>query len=238
MKLKDFKFRALAAVVLVVLVALAGQWKLRSQAAMAEATSQQQPQQQQQQQPQTSRQQSSPEQGDLLARISALPAAPESPLLSKPLQPGYPAPDFILPDENRVVHKLSELRGKTVILSFYPQDYSSMCTTTLVRLSATLPEFQKRDAVVFGISVQQPSLVKARFASEFKIVVPLLADTGGYVARKYHVLSESGLASRVTFIIGKDGKILFTDQHVHPTTHDADLLAALDRIGRGSTLFN
>ncbi len=162
-------------------------------------------------------------------RFEGLPAAPEAPLLSRPLSPGDVAPDFVLPDQKGRMHSLSGLRGKTVVLSFYPQDFTLSCVSVAVDLTDSRPAFQARGAEVFSVSVQ-PVDSKQRFASRFGIEQPLLADTDRSVARKYRVLNEDGLAGRVTFIIGPDGTILSTDQNVHAQSHARDLLLTLDRL--------
>ncbi len=161
--------------------------------------------------------------------FDGLPSAVEAPLLERPLQPGDIAPEFVLPDQSGKVHHLSESLGKTVVLSFYPQDFTMSCVRAAVSLSDYKPAFEARGAVVYSVSVQ-PMRSKKQFANRFGIRHALLADDEKTVARKYGVLSRSGLAGRVTFLIGADGRILSTDQDVHAITHGRDVLASLDRL--------
>ena len=164
-----------------------------------------------------------------IASLEGLPHAPESALATVPLRPGSMAPDFVLPDQNGKMRRLSETRGKKVVLSFYPQDFTYSCVGQAVGFTRAQPELLARDAVVFGVSVQ-PVASKKRFASRFGISYPLLADSDRRVARQYRVLSENGNAARVTFIIDADGRIASTDQNVHAQTHARDVLAILDSL--------
>jgi peroxiredoxin Q/BCP len=163
------------------------------------------------------------------AQIEKLPRAPEGKLISSPLRPGEVAPDFVLSDQNGKRHRLFNLRGKTVVLQFYPQDFTYSCAGQALDYSAALPKFYERDAIVFGVSVQ-PMESKKRFAEKFGITYPLLADEEHTVARAYGVLSEYGTAARVTFIIGRDGRIVSTDQSVRALTDARDTLSTLDRL--------
>lgn len=165
----------------------------------------------------------------LAARVAALPSALEAALLSPPLRAGDKAPNFTLPDQKGRFHRLADLRGKLVVLSFYPQDFTMMCTTEAVGFTRYQPKFEARDAVVFGISVQ-PVSSKYNFAGYYGVKQPLLADMDRKVARAYRVLNRDGLAGRVTFIIGPQGTILATDQNVHAATHAQDVLATIDKL--------
>ncbi len=165
---------------------------------------------------------------EVAARLAVLPSAREAALWDEPLRPGERAPDFALPDQNGRFHRLSDLRGKTVVLSFYPQDFTYMCSAVAVDFDRQTPAFAAREAVVFSVSVQ-PVASKQRFASQFGMKHPLLADSDRAVVRAYRVLNRDGLAARVTFIIGPNGRILSTDQNVRAQTHVADVLARLDR---------
>lgn len=164
---------------------------------------------------------------EIEARLAVLPSAREAALLDEPLRVGERAPDFALPDQNGRFHRLSDLLGKTVVLSFYPQDFTFMCSTVAVGFDRQTPAFAARDAVVFSVSVQ-PVASKRRFANQFGMSHPLLSDSSHAVARAYRVLNRDGLAARVTFIVGPDGRILSTDQNVRAQTHVADVLARLE----------
>ncbi|BCM94016.1 putative peroxiredoxin bcp [Abditibacteriota bacterium] len=159
--------------------------------------------------------------------LSNLPRALELPLVQTPLQPGDLAPDFELPDQNGHIHRLSQLRGQTVVLSFYPRDFTFSCVGEAISFDHSLPAFQIRGANVFSVSVQNVAS-KALFADRYNISYPLLADTDKVTARNYRVLSKDGVAGRVTFVIGPEGRIQWTDQKVHAQTHATDVLAFLD----------
>lgn len=166
--------------------------------------------------------------GAISNRISLedLPRAPETPLLNQPLAIGMQAPDFALPDQKGKVQRLSELKGKYVVLAFYPQDITYSCAGQLTSLQSSLPELSSMDAVVFGVSIQ-PIFSKVIFADSFGLTYPLLSDNGGTVARKYGVMTQSGLAGRVAFIIGPDRKILLTDHVTDVRNFGTDMAGAL-----------
>jgi peroxiredoxin len=127
-----------------------------------------------------------------------------------PLPAGDTAPDFTLPSTVGEKVTLSDYRGKkSVLLMFYPLDFSPVCSVENRQCAEMLPSSGAEDVQVLGISVDSLWSHKA-FATQNGISYPLLADfhPKGEVARKYGVyLEEKGLAARTAFIIGKDGKI-------------------------------
>ena len=124
-----------------------------------------------------------------------------------PLEPGTEAPDFALratPDETL---SLSELRGRPVILAFYPEDWSPVCSDQLGLYQAVLPEFEKFGAQLFGISVDGVWCHQA-FARDRNLHFPLLADfePKGEVSRAYGAYrAEDGTSERALFVIDADG---------------------------------
>ena len=104
---------------------------------------------------------------------------------------------------------------------------SSGCTIEAHKLTQALPEFQKRKAQVFGVSVQDVAS-KKEFCDKEGIKYPLLADETKSTARAYGVLNGKGVASRVTYIIAPDGKIAAVDRDVQPLSSATDALAMLD----------
>ena len=126
-----------------------------------------------------------------------------------PLQPGTSAPEFELrsgPDE-RV--SLAELRGRPVILAFYPEDFSPVCSDQMVLYQELLPEFDRFNAALLGISVDGVWCHLA-FAKDRNLHFPLLADfePKGEVARLYQVYrAEDGTSERALFVIDGDGVI-------------------------------
>jgi peroxiredoxin len=128
------------------------------------------------------------------------------------LPPGTPAPDFALhvtPDQTL---SLRELRGKPVILAFYPADWSPVCGDQMALYNEILPEFHKFGATILGISVDGVWCHRA-FAEERKLRFPLLADfePKGGVARQYGAYRPGeGICERALFVIDKDGKIAWS----------------------------
>ncbi|HTY42029.1 MAG TPA: redoxin domain-containing protein [Thermoanaerobaculia bacterium] len=126
------------------------------------------------------------------------------------LKPGDTAPDFTLPSTVGDKTTLSDYRGKkSVILLFYPLDFSPVCSVETRQCAEMLPTTGSADVEVLGISVDSLWSHKA-FAAQQGIQYPLLADfhPKGAVSEKYGVyLPEKGISARTAFIVGKDGKI-------------------------------
>jgi len=129
--------------------------------------------------------------------------------MSEPLSPGTQAPDFSLrvtPDQKL---SLSDLRGRPVILAFYPADWSPVCGDQMALYNEILPEFQKHNAELLGISVDGVWCHTA-FAKDRNLHFPLLADfePKGAVAKSYGAYFEAaGITERALFVIDKDGII-------------------------------
>ncbi|WP_160317059.1 redoxin domain-containing protein [Ardenticatena maritima] len=125
------------------------------------------------------------------------------------IQPGEMAPDFALPDQDKNVHKLSDYRGKPVVLLFYPLDFSPVCSNEMACFRDALSVFNDLDAQVFGISVDSVWAHKA-FAAQQGIEFPLLADfhPKGDVCKKYGVyLEDKGICDRVVVVIDPEGRV-------------------------------
>jgi peroxiredoxin len=128
------------------------------------------------------------------------------------LAPGTPAPDFTLyvtPDQKL---SLRELRGRPVILAFYPADWSPVCGDQMALYNEILPEFQKHGAEMVGISVDGVWCHEA-FAQERHLHFPLLADfePKAEVAKKYGAYRASdGFCERALFVIDKNGTIFWS----------------------------
>jgi peroxiredoxin len=127
----------------------------------------------------------------------------------KILKPGTTAPDFTLPVTPDQKVSLSELRGRPVVLAFYPADWSPVCGDQMTFYNEILPEFRKFNAELVGISVDGV-WCHAAFANNRKLHFPLLADfePKGGVAKKYGAYREGdGVSERALFVIDKDGVI-------------------------------
>jgi peroxiredoxin len=128
---------------------------------------------------------------------------------SKPLPAGTPAPDFTLPSGPDSQLRLSELRGKAVILVFYPADWSPVCGDELALFNEVLPEFQAHDAQLLGISVDGVWCHRA-YSDARHLRFPLLSDfePKGEVSRAYGAYRQKeGFSERALFLIDRDGVI-------------------------------
>ena len=124
-----------------------------------------------------------------------------------PLPPGTEAPDFRLPSTPDQTLSLMEFRGQPVILVFYPEDWSPVCSDQLALYQELLPEFKKFNAALLGISVDGIWSHLA-FAKDRNLQFPLLADfePKGEVARTYHVYrATDGTSERALYVIDADG---------------------------------
>jgi peroxiredoxin len=143
------------------------------------------------------------------------------------LTAGQAAPDFTLKDQSQKEVKLSDFRGKNVVLVFYPLDWSPVCTNEHVCFVNDLKRFEKLDAQVLGLSVDSVWSHKA-FAEKMGISYPLLADfqPRGAVAEKFGVfLPEKGITGRAIAIINKAGKIAWFKQYDIPAVPDIEEVA-------------
>jgi peroxiredoxin len=125
------------------------------------------------------------------------------------LAPGTRAPDFTLKKSPDETLRLSELRGRPVVLVFYPADWSPVCGDELALFNEIMPEFQRHGAQVVGISVDSVWSHKA-YAEAKHLEMPLLADfePKGDVSRRYGVYRQGeGICERALFVIDKDGVI-------------------------------
>jgi peroxiredoxin (alkyl hydroperoxide reductase subunit C) len=154
-------------------------------------------------------------------------------MLETPLPAGAPAPDFTLQSEPDKTVSLSDYRGRPVILAFYPADWSPVCSDELVLFQQLLPEFEKHDAQLFGISVDSAWSHKA-FARDRNLTFPLLADfePKGQVSRAYGAYNEEeGESSRALFVIDGDGVIRWSYLSPEDENPGADgILRALEDI--------
>ena len=145
---------------------------------------------------------------------------------------GTPAPDFTLRDQDGAEVSLSDFRGRTVVLVFYPADFSPVCTDQLSIYQEVLPELERHGTALLGISVDGAFCHKA-FQQHLGISIPLLADfhPKGEVARAYGVWSdEYGVSARALVIVGPDGRVDWSHSSPPLEVPAAELiLEALDR---------
>ncbi len=147
---------------------------------------------------------------------------------------GQLSPDFELPDQNGDKVSLSSLKGKNVVLYFYPKALTPGCTAQACGIRDSEDELNKRQTIVFGIS---PDAVKRlpKFIEKENLNFSLLSDEDHRVAKSYGVWGMKKFMGReymglirTTFIIGKDGKLLAVMDKFKTKTHHEDLLAKLD----------
>ena len=124
---------------------------------------------------------------------------------------GSKAPDFTLTNQDRQPVKLSDQRGKPVVLAFFPAAFSSVCTKELCTFRDSMARLNQTKAQVYGISVDTFFTLKA-FHDQQGYNFPLLSDFNKQVIRDYGVFNEDmiglkGIAKRATFVIDKDGVI-------------------------------
>lgn len=127
------------------------------------------------------------------------------------LKNGTKAPDFSLKSTPDQTVSLSEFRRRPVVLVFYPADFSPVCTGEMSLYNEVLPEFQKYDAQILGISVDN-IWTHLAFAKERNLKFPLLSDfhPKGEVARKYNAYREDdGVTERAIYVIDKEGNIFW-----------------------------
>jgi thioredoxin-dependent peroxiredoxin len=146
---------------------------------------------------------------------------------------GDKAPNFTLPDQSGEKVKLSDLKGETVVLYFYPRADTPGCTTQACGVRDRNADYAKAGARVLGISPDEVGAID-KFAGKYDLDFTLLADADHAVAEKYGTWVEKSMygkkymgVQRATFIIGPDGKIAKVFPKVSPKKHDDLVLKAL-----------
>jgi peroxiredoxin Q/BCP len=149
------------------------------------------------------------------------------------IEEGTPAPDFTLQSDAGETVTLSDLRGKPVVLYFYPKDDTPGCTTQACAIRDAYSEFEAAGAVVLGVSPDDEAS-HVKFRKKYDLPFTLLADIGHEVADLYGVWGEKKYmgrtylgVSRSTFVIAEDGTVKRAMHDVKPATHAADVLAIL-----------
>jgi peroxiredoxin Q/BCP len=149
------------------------------------------------------------------------------------IEEGKPAPDFELMSDSGDTVKLSDLKGKQVVVYFYPKDDTPGCTTQACGIRDAYGEFEREGAVVLGISPDDEAS-HVKFKDKYHLPFPLLADVGHHVADDYGVWTEKSFAGRKymgversTFVIAEDGTIKKVMRKVKPATHADDVLETL-----------
>lgn len=153
--------------------------------------------------------------------------------LPRPLAPGTPAPDFELPATTSESVRLSDFRGRPVVLAFYPADASPVCSNQLALYNECLHLFAEHDACLLAISTDDLGSHQA-FAGSLNLRFPLLADSDpkGAVARAYNVLAEAdGTSERALLVLDSDGYVRWSYLSQRGENPGADgILEALEKL--------
>lgn len=143
----------------------------------------------------------------------------------KKIEVGKEAPDFVFPDENGKEKKLSDLRGKKIILYFYPKDNTPGCTAQACNLRDAHADFRKKGIEVIGVSADSEKKHE-NFSNKYKLTFPLVADTEREVIEAYGVWGPKKFMGRefdgihrTTFIIDEKGKVEHVIDKVKTKTH-------------------
>ena len=153
-----------------------------------------------------------------------------------PISSGIPAPDFSLADENNVARRLSDFRGKPVVLYFYPKDDTPGCTTEACNFRDDYSAYEKADVTILGVSPDSPES-HAKFKRKFSLPFSLLADEGHKICDQYEVWGpkkfmgrEYDGVMRTTFLIDRKGNIARVFENVRPAEHSAEVISAIESI--------
>jgi thioredoxin-dependent peroxiredoxin len=156
------------------------------------------------------------------------------------IKEGQPAPDFELPDQRGEPVRLSDFRGRKVVLYFYPKANTPGCTTQACGIRDHQADYGSAGAVVLGVSPDPVKAVK-KFYEKQHLNFELLADEDHEVSEAYGVWVEKSMygktywgASRTTFLIDEDGVVRKVIKKVKPETHDDEVLAALRGLSRAA----
>ena len=164
-----------------------------------------------------------------VALAAALPLVPAHAKDQGMPQVGQMAPNFTLPSQDGTPISLASLRGHWVVLYFYPKDMSSGCTIEAHNFQRDISQYQARNAVILGVSVDTTSSHQ-EFCTKESLTFHLLADPNHKVVSKYGSLNDlSGIpiAYRNTFLINPQGIIVSEWTKVSPAGHSAEVLATL-----------
>jgi thioredoxin-dependent peroxiredoxin len=152
------------------------------------------------------------------------------------IEEGETAPDFTLPADDGSTVRLSQFRGRPVVLYFYPQDDTPGCTKEACAFRDRSAELKAKGAVVLGVSPDDAAS-HGRFRDKYGLNFPLLADAGHRVAERYGAWREKNLYGRVsmgiqrsTFLIDRDGTVRKVWKRVAVDGHDQAVLAALETL--------
>jgi peroxiredoxin Q/BCP len=146
------------------------------------------------------------------------------------IKEGQLAIDFTLPDQNGKLHKLSDYKGKWILLYFYPKDDTPGCTKEACSIRDSFPNFKKLNTIVFGISVDSVESHK-KFAQKYNLPFTLLSDENKDVVKKYGVWGRKTFmgktyvgTKRTSFLINPEFRIVKIYENVKPEIHAEEVL--------------
>lgn len=160
-----------------------------------------------------------------LSVVSTLVVACVSPAQAAELKDGDAAPAFRAKGDDGKEYALSDLKGKYVILYFYPKDDTPGCTVEAQGFRDDAKALEAKGAIVLGVSLDDAESHKA-FREKHSLNFPLLVN-GAEIAKAYGVPVTFGYAARQTFVIGRDGQLLKVFRTVKPQGHSDEILALL-----------
>ena len=144
-----------------------------------------------------------------------------------------PAPDFTLLDETGTTHKLSDYRGKDVVLYFYPKDDTPGCTTEACAFRDDYSDYEKAGVVILGLSADSPKS-HLKFKTKYHLPFTLLSDEDHKVCEQYGVWAKKKMMGReymgilrTTYLISRDGLVKKVYEEVKPAGHSKEILAAI-----------
>ncbi len=135
---------------------------------------------------------------------------------------GTVAPNFTTTTDEGKTVSLSDFKGKTVVLYFYPKDDTPGCTKEAQSFRDNYAAYQGKEMVVLGVSMDDQASHKA-FKEKYGLPFTLLVDTDGAITKAYDV-EGGGYSKRVTYVIDAEGKISYVDDKVNTATHAQDIL--------------
>ena len=151
-----------------------------------------------------------------------------------PISAGIVAPEFELLDDTNTLQKLSNYRGRNVVLYFYPKDDTTGCTKEACNFRDDYSAYEKANVVILGVS---PDDIKShtKFKNKYQLPFPLLADSGHKVCDLYEVWGPKKFMGReyegvlrTTFLIDGNGNIVKVFEKVRPAEHSVEVLSALN----------
>jgi len=155
------------------------------------------------------------------------------------LEIGKKAPDFTLPDFEGKKHKLSDYRGKPVVLYFYPKDNTSGCTKEACSFRDNFSVYKKAGVTVLGVSIDDEKSHE-KFINKYELPFTLLSDKDKKVVQKYGVWAEKSMYGkkywgtlRKTFVLDEEGNIVHIFNKVNTATHAQDVLEILSETSKG-----